>query len=63
MNDNTVILELDPFESGVLLGVMMKELNNSPYNNNPVKPIYNRLSEACLKKFYEVTDNDEGRIG
>lgn len=54
MNENKVILELNPLEAGLLLGVMIKEMSSDPVNNNFLEPVYKRLIDAVDKEYYKT---------
>lgn len=52
---SNIYFELNPFESGVLIGVLVKSMHedDNPVVNNPVvNNIYNRLKDLCEEKYY-----------
>ena len=56
---SNVCLELNPFEAGILLGIMIKEGANSPENKDVIEPIFKRLSEICQQEYYTGDKNNE----
>lgn len=56
---SNVCLELNPFEAGLLLGVMIKEMANSPENKDVIEPIFKRLSEICQQEYYTGDKSNE----
>ena len=56
---NNVCLELNPFEAGILLGIMIKEMANSPENKDVIEPIFKRLSEMCQQEYYTGDKSNE----
>lgn len=51
-------LELYPFESGVLLGVLIKEINTNPDYKDCLDKIAHRLCDLCQKEYYEDSSDD-----
>lgn len=56
---SNVCLELNPFEAGILLGIMIKEGANCPENKDVIDPIFKRLSEICQQEYYTGDKNNE----
>ena len=52
--ESKVFLELNPVESGVIIGLLMRRMSEEPDDKTVLEPIFNRLKEECKK--YEVTD-------
>lgn len=53
-----VLLELKPFEAGLLTGVLVKEINSDPDCSETLDRIVRRLIDLCQKEYYEDNSND-----
>lgn len=53
-----VLLELNPFEAGLLIGVLIKEINSDPDCKETLDRILRRLIDLCQKEYYEGNSND-----
>lgn len=53
-----VLLKLNPFEAGLLVGVLIKEINSNPDCKESLDQILRRLIDLCQKEYYEDGSND-----
>ena len=53
-----IYLELYPFESGILLGVLIKEINTNPDCKDCLDKIARRLCDSCQEEYYEDSSDD-----
>lgn len=49
-----ISLELNPFEAGLLMGVLVRE----SLNDKTFEPLAKRLCDMCQKEYYEDNSND-----
>ena len=56
---SNVCLELNPFEAGILLGIMVKEGANCPENKDVIEPIFKKLSMICEQAYYTGDKSNE----
>lgn len=52
--ESKVFLELNPFESGVIIGLLIRRMGEEPDDKPVLEPIFDRLRKECRK--FEVPD-------